>query len=143
MKTMKIISALSLILAISVSSAFAGSIGSKGGNSATSTAITYQVNLVGSFEKPTNVAYLVELFNQNYQRVAPAQPYVTGKNQYIFQERGPVEGIRIAVVVRATSTPGLPDPGGFMVTNPAVLKGLFEPCHVYRFDLYPKPAGKE
>lgn len=143
MKTMKIISALSLILALSVSTTFAGSIGTKGGGSTNTNVIRYQINLVGTFEKPTNVAYLVELFNENYQRVAPAQPYVTGKMQYLFQERGPVEGIRIAVVVRATSTPGLPDPGGYMVTNPAVIKGMFEVGHVYRFDLYPKPAGKE
>ncbi len=143
MKTMKIIAALSLLLAVSVSTAFAGSLGTKGGGSATSTAITYQVNLVGVIEKPSNVAYLVEIFNENYQRVAPAQPYVPGKNQYQFNERGPVEGVRIAVVVKAASTPGLPDPGGNMVTNPAVLKGLFEPCHLYRFDLYPRPVGKE
>ena len=139
---MKNISVLSLILAMIVSTTFAGSIGSKGGSSNTN-AIRYEINLVGAIEKPTNVLYLVQLFNENYKPVAPAQPYVTGKTQYIFQERGPVDGIRIAVVVRAASTPGLPDPGAFMVTNPSVLKGLFEAGHTYRFDLYPKPVGKE
>jgi hypothetical protein len=141
MKTSTFFSVLSLALIFTLAtSAFAGNISTKG-TPTPNNSIRYQVNVQMSSEKPLNTVYLIQIFNENHKLVAPAQMLVPGKTQYSFFEKGPADGIRIAVIVKAASGMGGAEPNATLVTEPAVVKGPFEVGHTYRFDLFPKLQG--
>ena len=142
MKTLKFISVLSLALIFSLAtSAFADNINTKG-TPTPNASIRYQVNVQLTSEKPLNTVYMVQILNQNHKLVAPAQMLVLGKTQYSFFEKGPADGIRIAVIVKAASGMGASEPIITLVTDPCIVKGPFEVGKTYRFDLLPKFQGE-
>ena len=143
MKTSTFFSALSFALIFALtSSAFAGNIGTKGGP-VPNTSIRYQVNVQMNSEKPLNTVYMVQILNENHKLIAPAQMLTPGKTQYTFFEKGPADGIRIAIIVKAAlGGNGGPDPYVTLVADPSVLKGPFEVGQTYRFDLFPKLVGE-
>lgn len=137
MKTKTIFSVLSLALILSaVTSAFSANVETKKDPASTTPVIRYQVNVILESEKPLCNLWLVKIIDGNGRQVAPAKPYSTSVSRYDFYERGPVEGIRIAVLVKYTY-------GDHFVcetelfTAPAMLSGKFLNGQTYRFDLFP------
>ncbi len=138
MKTTKIsiIISLALIFA-SVTSAFANSIGDIARNTSPNRGITHQVNvIILSGEQNLCNTYLIEVRDGQGQLVAPAQRYVSGVAKYLFFERGPATGVRIAFLVRANF-------GDHFIceielfTAPVYVMGPFLNGQTYRYDLYP------
>jgi hypothetical protein len=100
-----------------------------------STSIRYQVNVFLGQELSLCNTYVVQVYDQNNNLVAPAQAFVPGKTTYYFFETGPVVGLRYATIKTA----------GFMyicsqqlVTPAQVIYGQFMPGTTYYFQLYPK-----
>ena len=137
MKTTKIFSILSigLILAAAISS-FAAAIDNKNDQVSVNAMIRYQVNISLSDDKPICNMWLVKIVDQNGRQVAPAKPFISGVNRYEFYERGPVNGTRVAVLVRDLQ-------GDHYVcqtelhATPAVITGKFIPGETYQFELFP------
>ena len=137
MKTTKISSLISLVLAFAfAASSFAGNIGKKDGVTS-NTSIRYTVNVVFGQEKPVSGTYMIRIMNECNRLVAPPQILVPGQAQYVFFERGPADGIRIAVLTKAPGHGGI-EPWVTLYAEPAIVKGPFEVGKTYRFDLYPK-----
>ena len=110
MKTSKLFSFLGLVLIFSLAiSAFAGNIATKG-TPTPNASIRYQVNVQMNTEKLLNMVYLVQILNENHKQVAHAQMLVAGKIQYTFYEKGPADGIRIAIIVKAAMGAGGVEP---------------------------------
>jgi hypothetical protein len=137
MKTTKMYFALSLALIFAVStSTFAAATGKIPVQPKVSRGIQHHVNVSLSSNKPLCNTYLVEIRDEHGQLIAPAQPYIGGVTGYDFFERGPSEGIRVALLTRANF-------GDRYIcemelfTSPVVLKGLFEIGKTYRYDLFP------
>jgi hypothetical protein len=139
MKTSSFFSALSFAMIFAfATSAFAGGIATK---VTPNTAIRYQVNVQMNSEKPLNTVYMVQILNENHKLIAPAQMLVPGKTQYSFFEKGPADGIRIAVIVKAALGASATEPYVTLVAEPAIVKGPFEVGQTYRLDLFPKLQG--
>ena len=139
MKTTTFFSVLSLALIFAVTtSAFAGGIGQ---TKATNTSIRYAVNVCYSGpEQQILASYLVKIYNEKHQLVAPPQNLIPGQSQYVFFERGPVDGIRIAVIQKAVID-SQSEPWWTLVAEPCIVKGPFVVGQTYRFDLFPKLQG--
>jgi hypothetical protein len=99
--------------------------------------VNHHVNLVLSTEHKTCNMYVVEILNGNGQLVAPAKPYRPGVNAYDFYEKGPVNGVRIAVLVLAPAYSHFSCETEYF-TAPAIIKGTFLPGETYRYDLFPQ-----
>jgi hypothetical protein len=142
MKTSTFFAALCLgLVCLFSATVFAGGIATKG-NGAANASIRYAVNVQYSGpDKPLNVVYMVQILNENYKLVAPAQMLLPGKTQYSFFEKGPADGIRIAVIVKAALGMGASEPFVTLVADPCAVKGPFEVGKTYRFDLFPKLQG--
>jgi hypothetical protein len=141
MKTTKIFSVLSLAMVFTVvTSAFANVIGKKD-VTPSNAMIRYAVNVVSQMEKPLAATYMIKVFNEKYQLVAPPKIFIPGQSQYVFYERGPADGVRIAVLVKAPLHEGGIEPNVILYAEPAIVKGPFEVGQTYRFDLYPKLIG--
>jgi hypothetical protein len=140
MKTLNLLSALTFALIIALAtSANAGNIQTKGNPANAS--IRYQVNVQMNSELPVNTVYLLQILNENHRLVAPAQMLVAGKTQYSFFEKGPADGIRFAVLVKAALSASATEPYVTLMAEPAVVKGPFEVGKTYRFDLFPRLQG--
>jgi hypothetical protein len=137
MKTTRNYTALSLALLFAAtlfaSTAFAGK--TPGGIAGTS-CIRYTVNVIINNEKPLCNTYLIEIRNERGVLVAPAKVYTPGVTQYAFYERGPVEGFRIARLVRAEFGDRYICEYEFFA-KPVIQKGRFENGQNYRFDIIP------
>lgn len=138
MKTVKIFSATGLAMIFSATLfASTGNVGTKGDLISTNRMVKHHVNVTLSTDKSICNTYLVEILNWKGEMVAPAQVYNPGVSQYDFYEKGPFDGIRIAVLVLA------PNSGHFaceteLFTAPVVLKSTFLPGGTYRYDLFPQ-----
>lgn len=140
MKTKTFISVLSLALTFAISSVFAGNTATKGNPN---NSIRYQVNIQVPTEKPLNTVYTLQILNENHRLVAPSQMLIPGKTQYTFFEKGPADGIRIAVLVKAALGAGSAEPYVTLMAEPSIVKGPFEVGQTYRFDLFPKFVGEK
>ncbi len=99
--------------------------------------VRHHVTVYLDYEKKLCNTYLVEILDGTGQRVAPAKVFTPGIAGYDFYERGPVEGIRVAVLVPA------PTLSQFvcereLFARPVMQKGIFEPGATYRYDLFPQ-----
>jgi hypothetical protein len=139
MKTSTFFSALSFAMIFAfATSAFAGGIATK---VTPNTSIRYAVNVqYNGPEAQLFSTYLVKIYNEKHQQVAPPQNLIPGKSQYVFFERGPMDGIRIAVIEKAIIDSSA-EPWWTLVAEPCVVKGPFEVGQTYRFDLFPKVQG--
>jgi hypothetical protein len=136
MKTTRIFSAIALLVLLSATLS-ASAIGDSKGTITVNPVIRHEVNVVSDPDKGVCNTWLVEIRDGNGRIVAPAQVYVPGKSKYVFYERGPSTGVRIAVIVLA------PFHSHWvcereLFTKPAILTGTFEPGRTYRYDLYPE-----
>ena len=140
MKTSTFFSVLSLALIFAVAtSAFAGGIGKISPNN---TSVRYAVNVVyNGHDQQLLSTYVIKIFNERHQLAAPPQVLIPGQSQYVFFERGPADGVRIAVIEKAMIDSQV-EPWWTLVTEPCVVKGPFEIGNTYRFDLYPKLQGE-
>jgi hypothetical protein len=100
-------------------------------------AVRYLVNINLVAEKPLCNKYVVVITDANGVRVAPVQTYVMGKKEYIFYERGPAMGTRVAGVIPAKDVGHLACQTD-LFAYPAVLQGPFWSGNKYIFDLYPQ-----
>lgn len=139
MKATKIFQVLGLALIFASSTTlFAGNPVTKG---TPNTSIRYAVNVQYSGPEIQLLAtYLIKIYNEKHQQVSPPQNLIPGKMQYTFFERGPADGIRIAVIEKAIIDGGS-EPWWSFVVEPAIVKGPFEIGQTYRFDLFPKLTG--
>lgn len=99
-------------------------------------AVNYQVNIHLGLETQLCNTYLVEVVDGNGVPVAPAKPFVSGVSRYVFSERGPVTGTRVAVLIKAPYDYNVCTQG--LVTPPDVITGSFLNGRTYIFDLYPE-----
>jgi hypothetical protein len=76
------------------------------------------------------------MLDGNGHLVAPARQYIIGVNSYAFSEKGPVTGVRVAVLVRANYDNFICTQE--LITTPAVIYGLFLSGKTYFYDLYPQ-----
>jgi hypothetical protein len=138
MKTTKNYTAILLALIFAaVSSTFAGNTGPRNNGNSVSTLIRYHVNVVLPAEKQLCNIWLVKIIDETGRQVAPAQPLVGNTNQFDFFERGPIEGTRIAVLVKANFGDRFVCESEIF-TAPSVLSGKFVNGQTYRFDLFPQ-----
>lgn len=142
MKTSTFFAALCLGLVCLLSATvFAGGIATKG-NGTANASIRYAVNIqYNGPDKPILASYLVKIYNEKHQLAAPPQNFISGKSQYVFFERGPADGIRIALIEKAIIDSNV-EPWWTIVVEPAIVKGPFEVGQTYRFDLFPKLQGE-
>jgi len=143
MKTLTIISALSLALIITGTNAGYAKNGVKSVNSGPNPTINvkYQVTVNLEVSRTLCNTYQVEMLDANGRLVAPAQIYDPGTVNYIFEEQTrQTAGIRIARLV--------PFWGGDhfvceqeLFTPPAVRLLNFKDGQAYFFNLYPTPGA--
>ena len=132
-----IISFLSLaMIFVAIASGFSANIAPGPGSANTDIRIRYQVNVQMSTDLPLCNTYLVKLLNGDQQMVAPAKQYIPGVTTYSFYEKGPVSGVRVAVLVRANFN-------NFiclqeLITAPSSINGLFLNGNTYYFQLDPQ-----
>jgi hypothetical protein len=139
MKTLTIISALSLALIITGVNAGFAKQNEKSGDPRLNPAkmVRYQVNINLEVIKTLCNTYQVEVLNANGNPVAPPQVFDPGTKSYIFEEQTrQAAGIRIARLVMYSF-------GDHFVcaqelfTTPAVRLLNFKDGQFYFFDLYP------
>ncbi|MFZ4520551.1 MAG: hypothetical protein ACOYNC_02530 [Bacteroidales bacterium] len=137
MKTTKIFSIFSLALILTAAiTSFSAPIDKKNDQVSVRTMIRYQVNITLSADKPICNMWLVKIVDQNGRQIAPAKPFISGVSGYEFFERGPVNGTRLAVLVRDLQ-------GDHYVcetelhTAPSAITGKFLDGQTYRFELVP------
>lgn len=143
MKTLTIISALSLALIItSVNAGFAKQNGKSGEPKQNATIwVKYQVTVNLVLITPLCNNYQVQVLDGNGRLVAPPQTFVPGKAIYNFDEHtSQTAGIRIARLVLIP----FPGPEHYvcdqeLFTAPDVHLLNFKNGEVYPFNLYPKP----
>jgi hypothetical protein len=138
MKTTQIFSFLSLVLIFTAfSSAFSSNTGKKEVVPA-NPVVRHQVNIqLESSDLDLCNTYLVEILDGNGRLVAPAKRYIPSESKYIFYERGPAKGVRLAVLVLA------PTHSQFqcereLFAEPVLVYGPFEAGSTYRYDLFPE-----
>jgi hypothetical protein len=138
MKTTKIFSVLSLVLIFTAfSSAFSFNTGKKEVVPA-NPVVRHQVNIqLESSDLDLCNTYLVEILDGNGRLVATPKRYIPSESKYIFYERGPANGVRVAVLVLA------PTHSQFqcereLFTEPVLVFGPFEAGSSYRYDLFPE-----
>ena len=136
MKTLKLKTVISLVLIIAgINFLFAIPtnnrilIGSASG-------ITYIVSV--HFQEKIELcnSYLVQVVDDQGYSVAPAQLYQQGTATYVFHERGPAGGVRVARLVQSP-TLGHITCNYDLVTAPDIKTGKFLVGRSYFFDLYP------
>ncbi|MFZ4520553.1 MAG: hypothetical protein ACOYNC_02540 [Bacteroidales bacterium] len=138
MKTAKFFSVLSLALIFSAAtSVSAANIETKADQTSVNPVVNHHVNVNLTIEKPLCNVYLVEILDGQGRLVAPAKPYTPGISKYDFYERGPVTGVRIAVLVLAPSHSHFQCETE-LFTKPVILSGKFLPGLTYRYDLFPQ-----
>jgi hypothetical protein len=104
--------------------------------------ITYLVNVHVSADIPLCNSYLVQITDETGRLVAPAQPFVLGKNLYTFysvsKERGYRERgtKRIAMLVTNTKFGAL-ECDNKLYAQADVKSGLFVVGQTYTFNLFP------
>jgi hypothetical protein len=99
--------------------------------------ITYVVNIVPQQRiGNVNLALYVAITDENGRPVAPVQKASIGRASYLFYEKGPVTGTRIAYMV---NKPVVPTNYSFLCA-PDPVSGKFIPGETYYFILYPKVA---
>lgn len=136
MKTANFFSVLSIVLIFAAAtSAFAGNIDQKK-EGPSGSLIRYHVNVILSAETPLCNTWMVKIVDGQGRQVAPVKPYVSGVTQYEFFERGPVTGMRIALLVKYQFGDHFVC-ANELYTAPAVLTGSFLNGQTYRFDLFP------
>ena len=99
--------------------------------------VKHHVNVILSSERKTCNMYQVEILNGAGQMVAPPKQLLPGVSGYDFYERGPVSGVRIAVLVLSPAYSHFSCETEYH-TAPALIKGTFLPGETYRYDLFPK-----
>jgi hypothetical protein len=137
MKTTKMISVLSILLFVStLFPMITLGIGNKNNQTPLSPVIRYEVNVILPAEKNLCNTYYIVIRDESGKMVAPVKPLAAGISKYLFYERGPAKGARIATLeVSNYGDRYICDRELF--ANPAVLFGLFETGKTYRFDLFP------
>lgn len=139
MKTTKIFSIVSVILLISCSTMLYGYTGgSRPGYGYVNNGIRHEVNVVLSVEIQLGLSYWVMILDGQGREVAPPKMFIPGTSKYVFFERGPVEGARMAVLVTSPYSDRMLFGRSELSTMPAVLFGKFNPGSTYRYDLFPK-----
>jgi hypothetical protein len=140
MKATKIFSVLSLaMIMFAATSGFAGNDNKKDGHISLNTMVKHHVNVNLNLDRKICNMYQVEILTGNGQLAAPPKAFVPGVTSYDFYERGPAEGVRIAVLVLS------PVYSHFsceteLFTKPTLVKGPFEAGITYRYDLYPQTS---
>jgi hypothetical protein len=136
MKTIKFISAVSLVLAFTgVNAVYPGNVLNNNSNQLIKTTIRYEVNVhLSSWINLCNT-YLVQVTDEKGRPVAHAQVFDPAIKKYVFSEVVSASvKVRIALLV-------LSDEGTYcpikLITQPDVKAGLFYPGQTYSFDLYP------
>jgi hypothetical protein len=132
MKTLKMISALSLVLVFAATSVFAR-MGNDQGMVSKAKMVTYtvKVNFTPNFPAP-NAHYLVAITDESGRKVVPAQPFHPGVWNYTFKEAsGSFRGTRVAVLIPYPATQT-----GW-VAAPGIVKGIFFGGATYSFELTP------
>ena len=137
MKTFKIISAVLVLILSAAATLFSANI-SKNGQNTANPVIRHQVNVVFTVPEVAicNV-YTVEIHDGSGRLIAPAKRFIPGETTYVYYERGPADGFRVAVLKMA-QWPHHYICEQELFTDPAVLKGPFENGQTYRYDLFPK-----
>lgn len=138
MKTTKFFSVLSLALIFSTA-VLASSVNMNINDDRISAkpVVHHRVNVIVSSERTTCNVYLVEILDGQGRLVAPAKTYVPGVTKYDFTERGPVTGVRIAVLVLAPTLSHFACETE-LFTTPVIIKGDFLTGQTYRYDLFPR-----
>jgi hypothetical protein len=99
-------------------------------------AVRYQVNVQFSMRDFSPCyKYVVQVLDQNRMAVAPPLTFDPKLNSYSFEEKGPVVGVRVAVLVRADLKPL--DCFFEVVTTPSFQYGTFFNGNTYYFVLHP------
>jgi len=136
MKTLKLFTVISLALIVLGINAVYAKSNSTQSNPPPTGYIKYQVNIHvnSNINWPLTRIYVV-MTDENGREVAPPELFTPGTWVYVFNEAGPVTGIREARMV-------LPTEGGQIFhkyPSPDIKKGTFLDGNVYQFNLYPAP----
>jgi hypothetical protein len=138
MKTLKIISVLSLVLIIASASAANSKKESVDNSKQVNRAIIrYEVYI--NIEKIENFcnSYLVKISDENGNPVASPQVYIPGVNKYVFTETSPVKAkVRVASFEIFQNIDVLGCPIN-IIAKPDIKTGPFHPFETYYFNLYP------
>jgi hypothetical protein len=138
MKTLKIISVLSLVLIIAgVSSAKSKNTPFDNSKQVNRSIIRYEVYI--NIEKIENFcnSYLVQISDENGNPVASPQVYIPGVNKYVFTETSPVKAkVRVASFEIFQNIDVLGCPIN-IIAKPDIKTGPFHPFETYYFNLYP------
>lgn len=138
MKTLKIISVLSLLLIIAGGSSAKSKNTPFDNNKQVNRAIIrYEVYI--NIEKVDNFcnSYLVQISDENGNPVASPQVYIPGVNKYVFTETSPVRAkVRVASFEIFQNLDVLGCPIN-IIAKPDIKTGPFHPFETYYFNLYP------
>ena len=138
MKTLKIISVLTLLLIIAGGSSAKSKNTPFDNNKQVNRAIIrYEVYI--NIEKIENFcsSYLVQISDENGNPVASPQVYIPGVNKYVFTETSPVKAkLRVASfeILQNSGVMGCPIN---IISKPDIKTGPFHPFETYYFNLYP------
>jgi len=143
MKTMRTVTAISLLLILGAAGAFAGK-PSTPHKKSFSPVIRYEVMIHMTGEPSMCSMYMVQLLKPNGDFAAPTQTFRLGVSTYTFYEAGNVRGIRIARLVPAPDMDHAACPPT-LFTKPDVKTGTFLGGETYIFHLFPQnvPADKD
>lgn len=137
MKTTKITAALLLVLILlGINLVNAGNVGSKNRVINGVSVVRYQVNVHLPVEMKLCNLWVIQIADGNGNLVTPAQGYSTSNNSYMFYEKGPVTGTRVARLVISNSTLHFNCNPEFDV-YPDSRTGTFTIGQTVIFDLYP------
>ena len=137
MKATKITAVLSLVLILLGTNLLnAGNIGSKNRVINGVKLIRYQVTVHLSADIRLCNLWIVQLTDANGNLVTPVQGYNAGTNTYIFYEKGPVTGVRVARLLMSNNTMHFSCDPEFEV-YPDFKTGTFAIGQTVTFDLYP------
>jgi hypothetical protein len=98
--------------------------------------ISYNVSIHYQSEFPLCNSYLVQIVDAQGYSVAPDQVFQPGVNTYVFHERGPVWGVRIARLVKSPAEGNITCTYD-LVTPPDIKSGRFLVGVTYFFNLFP------
>jgi len=98
--------------------------------------VSYNVTVHYQGEFPLCNSYLVQIVDAQGYSVAPDQIFQPGMNTYVFHERGPVSGVRIARLVESPAQGNITCTYD-LVTPPDVKSGKFLVGATYFFNLFP------
>jgi hypothetical protein len=136
MKTVKILSVLSLVLIFATANAIIpGDLDSKAPKPLAGN-IKYKVvvHATPDLTMPGSGNYLVVMSDGNGRRIG-TQYFIPGVLTYFFSERGPVNGTRVVRIIIETHGGVVP-----FYCNPDVKYGTFRDGVTYQFNMYPKTS---